>query len=99
MLSRGKCNGEVWELRSCHSVCVWGLKASILCLSRQNLPQLEGSTVEHAIGGGYCLVDFEGADVTLAPGENEGAFLTFLTMSEMKESWILEGGRFMRGGF
>src|SRR5277367_558534 len=44
---------------------------SILCSPRQNLPQLEGSTLEHAIKGGYCLVDIEGPDVTLASSGSE----------------------------
>jgi transketolase len=28
---------------------------SVLCLSRQNLPQLENSTIEHAARGGYVI--------------------------------------------
>lgn len=28
---------------------------SVLCLSRQNLPQLENSTIEHAAKGGYVI--------------------------------------------
>jgi len=38
---------------------------SIIALSRQNLPQLEGSTIEKAIKGGYVLHEVEGADITL----------------------------------
>ncbi|CAH0059140.1 unnamed protein product [Clonostachys solani] len=38
---------------------------SIIALSRQNLPQLEGSTLEKAIKGGYVLQEVEGAQVTL----------------------------------
>ncbi|KAM7203719.1 putative transketolase [Rhypophila sp. PSN 637] len=38
---------------------------SIIALSRQNLPQLENSTVEHAIKGGYVVHEQEGADITL----------------------------------
>lgn len=38
---------------------------SIIALSRQNLPQLEGSTLAGAIKGGYVLHEVEGADVTL----------------------------------
>ncbi|KAM7196499.1 transketolase, partial [Naviculisporaceae sp. PSN 640] len=38
---------------------------SILALSRQNLPQLENSTVEKAIKGGYVVHEQEGADITL----------------------------------
>ncbi|KAI5462658.1 Transketolase, thiamine diphosphate binding domain-containing protein [Mariannaea sp. PMI_226] len=38
---------------------------SIIALSRQNLPQLEGSTIEKAAKGGYVLHEVEGADITL----------------------------------
>jgi transketolase len=38
---------------------------SIIALSRQNLPQLEGSTLEKAIKGGYVLQEVEGAQITL----------------------------------
>ncbi|KAH0545147.1 Transketolase [Glutinoglossum americanum] len=38
---------------------------SIIALSRQNLPQLEGSTIENAVKGGYVLHEAENADITL----------------------------------
>ncbi|RVD83910.1 uncharacterized protein DFL_005682 [Arthrobotrys flagrans] len=38
---------------------------SVLCLSRQNLPQLENSTIANAIKGGYIVHEDEEADVTL----------------------------------
>ena len=38
---------------------------SILSLSRQNLPNLEGSTIECAIRGGYVLYEVEGEDLTI----------------------------------
>lgn len=38
---------------------------SVIALSRQNLPQLEGSTIEKAAKGGYVLQEVEGAQVTL----------------------------------
>lgn len=44
---------------------------SILALSRQNLPQLESSTIERASKGGYVLHDVEGADVTLVSTGSE----------------------------
>jgi transketolase len=44
---------------------------SIICLSRQNLPQLDGSTIEHAVKGGYVLVDVDEPDVTLASSGSE----------------------------
>ena len=44
---------------------------SILALSRQNLPQLEGSTIEKASKGGYLLQDVEGAQITLVSTGSE----------------------------
>lgn len=44
---------------------------SIVALSRQNLPQLEGSTIEKAAKGGYVLSEVEGADVTLVSTGSE----------------------------
>jgi transketolase len=44
---------------------------SILALSRQNLPQLEGSIIDKAIKGGYVLHEEEGADVTLVSTGSE----------------------------
>ncbi|KAJ2903018.1 hypothetical protein MKZ38_010524 [Zalerion maritima] len=44
---------------------------SIIALSRQNLPQLEGSTLKNAIKGGYTLHEEEGADVTLVSTGSE----------------------------
>ena len=38
---------------------------SILALTRQNLPQLENSTLEHAIKGGYVILDQPDAALTL----------------------------------
>ena len=38
---------------------------SILALTRQNLPQLENSTLEHAIKGGYVMIDEADAGITL----------------------------------
>ncbi|KAF3013571.1 Transketolase [Neopestalotiopsis sp. 37M] len=44
---------------------------SIMALSRQNLPQLEGSTIERASKGGYVLSEVEGAQVTLVSTGSE----------------------------
>lgn len=44
---------------------------SILALTRQNLPQLENSTLEHAIKGGYVMVDTPNADITLVSTGSE----------------------------
>ncbi|KAI0253965.1 transketolase, partial [Lactifluus subvellereus] len=38
---------------------------SILSLSRQNLPNLENSSIEHASRGGYVVHDEEGEDLTI----------------------------------
>ncbi|KXT10425.1 hypothetical protein AC579_7880 [Pseudocercospora musae] len=44
---------------------------SILALTRQNLPQLEGSTIERAIKGGYVALENEGAQITLVSTGSE----------------------------
>ncbi|OAA45685.1 transketolase [Metarhizium rileyi] len=44
---------------------------SILALSRQNLPQLEGSTLEKASKGGYVLREVPGANITLVSTGSE----------------------------
>jgi transketolase len=44
---------------------------SILALTRQNLPQLEGSTIEKASKGGYVAVEEAGADITLVSTGSE----------------------------
>ncbi|BGP60498.1 hypothetical protein NBRC10512_005619 [Rhodotorula toruloides] len=46
---------------------------SILCLTRQNLPQLAGSSIEKASKGGYVLHEVENADVTLVATGSEVA--------------------------
>ncbi|KAG0012184.1 Transketolase [Entomortierella chlamydospora] len=40
-------------------------RPSVLALTRQDLPQLEGSSVEKTLFGGYVLQEVHGADVTL----------------------------------
>ncbi|TXT05928.1 hypothetical protein VHUM_03689 [Vanrija humicola] len=44
---------------------------SVLALSRQNLPQLEGSSIEKASKGGYVLHEEKDADVTLVSTGSE----------------------------
>ena len=44
---------------------------TIMALTRQNLPQLENSTVEQAIKGGYVLFDDKSADITLVSTGSE----------------------------
>jgi transketolase len=46
---------------------------SILALTRQNLPQLEGSTIENAIKGGYVALEDKSAQVTLISTGSEVA--------------------------
>lgn len=44
---------------------------SILALSRQNLPQLENSTIGNAVKGGYTLFEDKKADITLVSTGSE----------------------------
>lgn len=44
---------------------------SVLSLSRQNLPNLEGSTIERASRGGYVLRELEGEDLTIVSTGSE----------------------------
>ncbi|ODQ67098.1 putative transketolase TktA [Nadsonia fulvescens var. elongata DSM 6958] len=44
---------------------------SIIALSRQNLPQLEGSSIEKASKGGYVLVDSKNPDIILVATGSE----------------------------
>lgn len=44
---------------------------SILALTRQNLPQLENSTIENGIKGGYVAIEAENADITLVSTGSE----------------------------
>jgi len=44
---------------------------SIIALTRQNLPQLEGSTIDNAIKGGYVALDNKDAQITLVSTGSE----------------------------
>ncbi|KAI8998852.1 transketolase [Trametes punicea] len=44
---------------------------SILSLSRQNLPNLEGSSIERALKGGYVVHEVEGEDLTIVSTGSE----------------------------
>ncbi|SPO49126.1 probable Transketolase [Moesziomyces antarcticus] len=46
---------------------------SVLALTRQNLPQLEGSSIEKTSKGGYVLVENKDADITLVASGSEVA--------------------------
>jgi len=46
---------------------------SVIALSRQNLPQLQGSSIEKAAKGGYVLVEEKDADITLVSTGSEVA--------------------------
>ncbi|KAB5554989.1 putative transketolase [Coniochaeta sp. 2T2.1] len=57
---------------------------SILALSRQNLPNLEGSVIDKAIKGGYVLHEQEGADITLVSTGSE-VCICIDAVKELKE--------------
>lgn len=44
---------------------------SVIALTRQNLPQLELSTIQNAIRGGYVAVESENADITIVSTGSE----------------------------
>ncbi|KAG0068294.1 Transketolase [Linnemannia elongata] len=46
-------------------------RPSVLALTRQDLPQLEGSSIEKTLKGGYVLQEVQGADVTLVATGSE----------------------------
>ena len=46
---------------------------SIIALTRQNLPQLENSTIQNGIKGGYVALEAKGADITLVSTGSEVA--------------------------
>ncbi|KAF9903722.1 Transketolase [Linnemannia zychae] len=46
-------------------------RPTVLALTRQDLPQLEGSSVEKSLKGGYVLQEVQGADVTLVATGSE----------------------------
>ncbi|KAF1846895.1 transketolase [Cucurbitaria berberidis CBS 394.84] len=60
---------------------------SILALTRQNLPQLEGSTLERGIKGGYVALENEGADITLVSTGSEVS-LCLETVKTLKDQGI-----------
>lgn len=62
---------------------------SILALTRQNLPQLEGSTLEHAIKGGYVLLEDKEADITLISTGSEVSICVD-TVKELKDKHNLK---------
>jgi transketolase len=61
---------------------------SILCLSRQNLPQLEGSSVELALKGGYVLVNAASPHITLASSGSEVS-IAVDAAAELKKEGII----------
>jgi len=44
---------------------------SVLCLTRQNLPQLKGSSIENALKGGYILQDEQNPNIILIASGSE----------------------------
>ncbi|KAI9701336.1 MAG: Transketolase [Bogoriella megaspora] len=57
---------------------------SIFALTRQNLPQLEGSTIESASKGGYVALEDKSADLTLVSTGSEVS-LCLDTVKELKD--------------
>lgn len=54
------------ETSAAYLVCIKSSSTpSTLCFSRQNLPQLEGSSIEKAAKGGYVLQEVANADITI----------------------------------
>lgn len=62
-------------------------RPSVLSLTRQNLPQLEGSTIENALRGGYTLIEQEDADLTLVSTGSEVSICVD-ARNELKEKGI-----------
>ncbi|KIW60594.1 transketolase [Exophiala xenobiotica] len=63
---------------------------SILALTRQNLPQLENSTIENGIKGGYVAVEAESADVTLVSTGSEVS-ICIEAIKVLKDQYNLTG--------
>ncbi|KAF9360690.1 Transketolase [Mortierella sp. NVP85] len=62
-------------------------RPSVLALTRQDIPQLEGSSVEKTLKGGYVLQEVEGADVTLV-GTGSEVSLCVETAKLLKEQGV-----------
>lgn len=60
---------------------------SILALTRQNLPQLEGSTIENAMKGGYVILENKSANITLVSTGSEVS-LCLETVKVLKEKGV-----------
>lgn len=63
---------------------------SILALTRQNLPQIEGSTIETAAKGGYVALDAKNADVTIVSTGSEVS-IALEAVKVLKEKHNLTG--------
>jgi len=60
------------EVSACYYIAMTSKHTpSIIALSRQNLPQLENSTIENGIKGGYVLQEHANADITLVSTGSE----------------------------
>ncbi|KAF7440830.1 Transketolase [Pleurotus ostreatus] len=60
---------------------------SVLSLSRQNLPNLEGSTIEKAAKGGYVVHEVEGEDLTIVSSGSEVA-IAIEAASKLKDEGL-----------
>jgi len=74
-------NCQVWrpadgnETSAAYLIAMNAHCPSIMALSRQNLPQLEGSSIEKAAKGGYVLEDAENPDLIIASTGSEVAIV------------------------
>jgi transketolase len=62
-------------------------RPSVLALTRQDVPQLEGTSIEKTLKGGYVLQEVQGADVTLVATGSEVSLIVD-TAKLLKEQGI-----------
>jgi len=73
------------EVSACYYIAMTSVHTpSIIALSRQNLPQLENSTIANGIKGGYVLQEAKNADVTIVSTGSEVGIALDAT-KELKE--------------
>ena len=66
-------------------------RPSVLALARQDLPQLEGSSVEKTMKGGYVLQEVQGAQVTLVGTGSETSLCVDAAQLLLKEHGVKVG--------
>lgn len=72
-------------------------RPSVICLSRQNLPQLEGSSVEGVLQGAYVLCDFS-AKGQPAEGQSAEGQRVVLVATGSEVALAQEAAELLRGG-